>query len=102
MQVDIVALGVSQEFRGSFNKRDGSRSVVAEEYIQESSATDDACQVFMRGTFGEISNQYSALIIEWYTVTWPSILIVIFVWWAVWVASEGLGFSIACDSMEQS
>lgn len=101
MQVDIVALGISQELGGSFNKRDGSRSVVTEEYVQQSSTTDNACQIFMRCTFGEVGDEYGALIVEWYTMTGPSLLVVIF-WWAIWVASKGLRSAIANDSMGRS
>jgi hypothetical protein len=100
VQVNVVALGISQEFCSSFNKRDGSRSVAAEEYVQKSPTTDDARQVFMRGAFREVGNEYSALIVEWYTMTWPSLLVVIFAWWAIWVASEGLRFAIASESMK--
>ena len=69
MQVDIVALCISQKIRGPFNERDGSRSIVAEEDVEESSTTDNSGQVFMCGTLREVGDQYSSLIMEWYTAT---------------------------------
>jgi hypothetical protein len=100
MQVYVIALGISKKLGSSFDKRDGSRSVIAEEYVEDSSATHNTRQIFMRCTFGEVGDKYSTLIMKGYTLDRPTFLIVIFVWWAVWVSRKRLGFAVASDSVQ--
>jgi hypothetical protein len=99
VQVYIVALGIGEVVCCALDEGDGSRLIVTEEDVQQSSATNDANQVLMSGAVGKISNKHGALIVKRDTRGKTSLVdVIVIVWWAF--EAERSGFAIASGSLE--
>jgi hypothetical protein len=80
MHVDVVPLGIGKELGSAFNKRDGSRTVIAYEYVQEPTTTNDTDQIFVCRALREIGNVYGTLIVNWDSLGWLSFAILRVLW----------------------
>jgi len=56
VQIYVITLSISKEVGRSFDEGHRCRSVIAEEYVQQSAATDNAGQVLMCGTLGKVGD----------------------------------------------
>jgi hypothetical protein len=75
VHVDVVPLAVGKELRSPFNERDGSRTVVAYEYVQEPTTTNNTDQILVCRALRKISNVYGTLIVNWDSLGWFSVAI---------------------------
>ena len=64
MQIDVITLDVLKKFGCPFDERDGSRAVIAEKDVQQTSPADHSCDVFVGGTLSKVCNENSPLIVH--------------------------------------
>jgi hypothetical protein len=105
VQIDVVAFGVGEEFGSPFNERYRSSAIIAEEYIQQSPATDDRGQVVVCGAIREVRDEHSALVVNWDTLYRPLVVVVvviIIICRTIGTGRERLGLAIASDTLERT